>query len=106
LLSFFPAGAGFPGRSVIQALISLPEGVEPVSGSPDRSLSFLKPCDPIVERTFPIFSDLLNILNRGSFVQTSALLMCRPEGLNEQDRASLKKPFPVPHHLSSLLSLI
>jgi hypothetical protein len=85
---------GFPGRSVIQALVSLPEGVEPDSGNPDRSLFFLKPCDPTVERTFPVFSDLLSILNRGSFAQTSALLMRSPEGLNEQDRASLKKPFP------------
>jgi hypothetical protein len=26
-----------------------------------------------------------------------------PEGLNESDCASLKKPFPVPHRLSQLL---
>jgi hypothetical protein len=39
---------------------------------------------------------LLSIMNRGSFAQTSALLMRSPEGLNEQDCASLKKPFLVP----------
>jgi len=51
------------------------------------------------------FIDLPGILNRSSFARASALLMCIPEGMTEPDLASAKKPFPVPHHLSSLLSL-
>jgi hypothetical protein len=65
---------------------------------------FLKPCDPTVERTFPVFSDLLSILNRGSFAQTSALLMRSPEGLNEQDCASLKK-LGAPHEAAVLFRI-
>jgi hypothetical protein len=51
------------------------------------------------------FIDLLSILDRSPFAQASALMMRSPEGLNEADRVSVKKPFPVPHRLSSLLSL-
>jgi hypothetical protein len=57
---------------------------------PVRRPDFLKPCDSIVERTFPVFVDLLNIGNRGSLVQVSALLMRRPEGLIDENRVSVK----------------
>jgi hypothetical protein len=40
--------------------------------------------------SFPIFGDLLNIRDRGPFVQTSALLMRRPGGLTESDPVSVK----------------
>jgi len=51
------------------------------------------------------FVDLLNIRNRSSLVQTSARLVRRPGGLTETDLISIKKFFPSPHLLSSLLSL-
>ena len=42
---------------------------------------------------------------RSPLVQTSALMLRRPGGLNEADFDSFKYPFPSPHHSSSLLSL-
>jgi hypothetical protein len=44
-------------------------------------------------------------MDRSPFAQASALLVRSPEGLNETDFDSVKKPFPFPHLLSSLLSL-
>ena len=70
-----------------------------------RSSFFLKPCDSIAERTFPVFYDFPGILDRSPFARASARLVCSPEGLNDPDCAPLKLPFPSPHHLSSLLSL-
>jgi len=52
----------FPGRSIIQALVTFPEG--PVSSFGSilaEAIHFLKPCDPMSERTFPVFVDRLNI---------------------------------------------
>ncbi len=45
------------------------------------------------------------ICNQVPLVQTSALLMRKPLGLNEPDTVSTKKPFPFPHLSSSPLSL-
>jgi len=94
-----------PGRSVIQALMSFPGGKGSVSENSVPKLFFLMPCDSISERTFPVFVDFPGIVDRSPCARASALLMRSPEGLIDPDRASIKLPFPAPHHLSSLLSL-
>jgi hypothetical protein len=59
-----------------------------------EALCSLKPCDSISERTFPVFVDLTEYpvpdLGPFPFVQASALLICRPEGLTESDCVSFK----------------
>jgi hypothetical protein len=81
----------FPGRSVIQALILFPEGNRISSeSSVAEAASLPGPCDSIDERTFLVSSILLNIPDRSPLVQASALMLRRPGGLNESDRASVK----------------
>ncbi|MGD0343001.1 MAG: hypothetical protein ABSA76_14970, partial [Bacteroidales bacterium] len=72
-----------------------PGGSDTSSGSiRTEVLLFPGPCDSISERTFPVFVDLTEHLFPGLgpflFVQPSALLIRRPEGLNEPDRVSFK----------------
>jgi hypothetical protein len=67
----------------------------------------LRPCDSVFERTFPFFRRPSehpgSVWDRVPFVQPSALLICRPGGLNEPDCVSFKQPFPAPHRSSNLL---
>ncbi len=53
----------FPGRSVIQAPVHISRRIWlPVSvHSGPKPFVSLRPCDSVVERTFPVFFDLLNI---------------------------------------------
>lgn len=59
---FFPSRDGtFPDEMSFRLLCTFPEGFD----SSFRlfvaeALHFLKPCDSVVERTFPVFVDLLN----------------------------------------------
>ena len=83
---------GIPGRSVFQAPLLISRRIWhqfQITGA--EALRFLKPCDSIAERTFPVFVDFLNILDAEVLlVQTSALLMRRPGGLTETDLVSFK----------------
>jgi hypothetical protein len=55
-----------PGRSVLQAPVPIPEGagISFRSDSGPKPSVFLRPCDSVVERTFPVFFDFLNIRDR------------------------------------------
>jgi hypothetical protein len=88
---FFPPKQDFRDEVAFRRRCASPEGYG-ISFRLFRAeaLPFLKPCDSVAKRTFPIFGDLLNIRDRGPFVQTSALLMRRPGGLTESDPVSVK----------------
>jgi hypothetical protein len=58
-----------------------------------KPFCFLKPCDSIVERTLPVSSIFRTSVDQVHFVQTSALLTCRPGGLNEPEVFHLSNPF-------------
>ena len=60
----FPCLSVVPGRSVIQAPLPISRGIlYQFQITWGRSPSFSVPCDSIIERSFPVFADLLNILN-------------------------------------------
>jgi hypothetical protein len=68
-----PSGCPFPrrsvvrGRSVIQALVPLSRRIRhQFQIFRTEVLHFLKPCDLIAERTFPVFVDFLNITDTRS----------------------------------------
>ena len=55
---------GLPGRNVFQAPMHISLRIwHQFQITWGRSPSFLKPCDSIAERTFPVFVDLLNIVD-------------------------------------------
>jgi hypothetical protein len=58
----------FPERSVLQAPVPSPEGYDSSFRSlRAETLCFLKPCDSVAERTFPVFLDLPDIRDLWSF---------------------------------------
>jgi len=66
----FSCRSRIPGRSVIQAYGAItPEGFRIRFSSiwGPKPFCFLRPCDSISERTFPVFVDLLNIRGPGPF---------------------------------------
>jgi hypothetical protein len=63
----FPRRGVVPGRSVFQAAgAPFPKDQASVSDFRGRNPFFLKPSDLIIERTFPVFADLLNITDAKS----------------------------------------
>ena len=60
----FPRRGVVPGRSVFQVLLPISRRIlYQFQITCDRSHSFSVPSDSIIERSFPVFADLLNILN-------------------------------------------
>ena len=60
----FPRRGVVPGRSVFQVLLPISRRIlYQFQITCDRSHSFSVPSDSIIERSFPVFADLLNIFN-------------------------------------------
>jgi hypothetical protein len=93
---FYPSCDGsFRDEVSFRLRCASPEGFDTSSGSVRTEVLISPgPCDSIAERTFPVFFDLtehlVSDLGPVSFAQASALLICRPEGLNEPAFVSFK----------------
>lgn len=104
-LSFLPPGRDSGTKRHSGSVFSSRRNSYTFKISTAEAVCYLVPCDSVVEGTFPVFCDLLTIVNRSLPGQASALLMRRPGGLTETEWFPLKETFLFPHHLSNLLSL-
>ena len=73
----FPRRGVVPGRSVFQVLLPISRRLlYQFQITCDRSHSFSVPSDSIIERSFPVFADLLNILNAKFLLPRLRLSWC------------------------------
>ena len=73
----FPRRGVVPGRSVFQVLLPISRRIlYQFQITCDRSHSFSVPSDSIIERSFPVFADLLNILNAKFLLPRLRLSWC------------------------------
>jgi len=73
--------------------------------SEPKLFCFLKPCDSLVERTFPVFFDFLNISGPGPSSSDFGSHDAQTRRSDRNRSTPIKLPFLFPHQWSSLLSL-